>query len=48
MGKKLIIGCGYLGQRIATLWLAQKHRVFATTRSQTRAIELALNPFCAM
>src|SRR2546430_750553 len=29
---KLIIGCGYLGQRVAALWLAQGHRVGGTTR----------------
>ena len=34
---KLVIGCGYLGQRVAALWRAQGHRVFATTRSAGRA-----------
>ncbi len=34
----LIVGCGYLGRRIAALWLAQGRRVFATTRG--RADEL--------
>jgi nucleoside-diphosphate-sugar epimerase len=29
---KLIIGCGYLGRRVASLWLERCHRVFATTR----------------
>lgn len=28
----LIIGCGYLGQRVAALWQAQGQRVIATTR----------------
>lgn len=28
----LIIGCGYLGQRVAALWRAQGQNVFATTR----------------
>ena len=37
---KLIIGCGYLGERLADLWLAEGCRVFATTRSQVRALEL--------
>ena len=39
MADKLIIGCGYLGQRIAALWRGQNHRVFATTRSASRATE---------
>ncbi len=29
----LIIGCGYLGGRVAPLWLQQGRRVFATTRN---------------
>jgi nucleoside-diphosphate-sugar epimerase len=37
---KLIVGCGYLGRRVARLWLAQGHRVFGTTRSERRAAEL--------
>lgn len=47
MADKLIIGCGYLGRRIAALWCAHKHRVFATTRSTARADEwraLGLQP----
>lgn len=36
---KLIIGCGYLGRRVASLWFAQGHRVWATTRSQVQARE---------
>ena len=47
MADKLIIGCGYLGRRIAALWYAQHHRVFATTRSAARAEEwraLGLQP----
>src|SRR5689334_8770929 len=35
---KLVIGCGYLGSRVASLWLAQGHRVRAMTRG--RADEL--------
>lgn len=31
---KLIIGCGYLGRRVAELWRAQGQRVTATTRRQ--------------
>src|SRR5205823_633217 len=38
---KLIFGCGYLGQRVAQLWQATGEEVFAVTRSQTRAAELA-------
>jgi nucleoside-diphosphate-sugar epimerase len=38
---RLIIGCGYLGSRIASLWQQQRHRVFATTRKPLRAEELA-------
>jgi nucleoside-diphosphate-sugar epimerase len=40
MSDKLIIGCGYLGRRIAALWRAREHRVFATTRSVAKADEL--------
>lgn len=36
----LIIGCGYLGLRVAEQWLAQGDRVWATTRSTERAAEL--------
>ncbi len=35
---KLIIGCGYLGRRVAALWRAQGHSVHALTRN--RADEL--------
>jgi nucleoside-diphosphate-sugar epimerase len=37
---KLIIGCGYLGSRVAARWRAERHRVFATTRKPERADEL--------
>jgi nucleoside-diphosphate-sugar epimerase len=40
VGVKLIIGCGYLGSRIAALWREQGHRVVATTRRPARAEEL--------
>src|SRR5262249_38079701 len=40
MADKLIVGCGYLGRRVAARWLAQGHRVFGTTRSQEKADEL--------
>ena len=38
---KLIVGCGYLGRRVAARWLAQGHRVLATTRSRERAEDLS-------
>lgn len=47
MADKLVIGCGYLGRRIAACWRAEGHRVFATTRSPTHADEwraLGLEP----
>jgi nucleoside-diphosphate-sugar epimerase len=31
---RLVIGCGYLGSRVASLWLAQGHRVRALTRGR--------------
>jgi len=34
---KLIIGCGYLGRRVAKRWLADGNRVFALTRSTENA-----------
>jgi nucleoside-diphosphate-sugar epimerase len=37
---KLIVGCGYLGRRVASRWVAAGHRVFATTRTLQRAGEL--------
>jgi nucleoside-diphosphate-sugar epimerase len=38
---KLIIGCGYLGRRVAARWLARGQRVLATTRSSTKAADLS-------
>lgn len=38
--RKLIVGCGYLGKRIAREWISQGHQVFALTRSHSRAEEL--------
>src|SRR5688572_17017180 len=35
----LIIGCGYLGMRVARLWLAEEVPVAALTRSHARANE---------
>jgi len=39
--QKLIIGCGYLGQRVAQEWLQAGDQVTALTRSPKRAAELA-------
>jgi nucleoside-diphosphate-sugar epimerase len=39
--KKLIIGCGYLGRRLAARWQQQGHEVFATTRKIQRAAEFS-------
>jgi nucleoside-diphosphate-sugar epimerase len=36
----LIIGCGYLGQRVAPLWREQGRRVFALTRSRSDELRL--------
>ena len=38
---RLIVGCGYLGTRVARRWLAAGDRVFGITRSPTRAAQLA-------
>ena len=37
----LILGCGYLGSRVAKLWLNEGQQVAAVTRSQERLHELA-------
>jgi nucleoside-diphosphate-sugar epimerase len=37
---KLIVGCGYLGRRVAARWRRQGHHVYATTRTFARADEL--------
>ncbi len=36
---KLVIGCGYLGHRVAKEWHNQGHRVWAATRKEERAEE---------
>lgn len=38
---KLIIGCGYLGERVAKQWLSGGHETWALTRSAVRAARLA-------
>jgi nucleoside-diphosphate-sugar epimerase len=37
---KLVFGCGYLGLRVAKLWLQAGETVYAVTRSSHRALEL--------
>ena len=38
---RLVVGCGYLGERVARRWLAAGDRVVAMTRRPARAAELA-------
>lgn len=40
MTDRLIIGCGYLGLRVAQKWIAEDHRVFALTRTEKNAARL--------
>jgi len=42
MMRKLIIGCGYLGRRVARAWIQQGHVVTALTRSSANAKTLSL------
>jgi nucleoside-diphosphate-sugar epimerase len=37
---KLVVGCGYLGSRVASLWQSQGETVFATTRDPRKAAYL--------
>lgn len=37
---KLVVGCGYLGRRVADRWWAQEETVYAVTRSAQHAEEL--------
>jgi nucleoside-diphosphate-sugar epimerase len=39
--RSLVIGCGYLGRRVAALWLGEGMQVSALTRSPTNAAALA-------
>ena len=41
MATRLIVGCGYVGMRVAKVWLDQGDRVIAITRSASRANELS-------
>ena len=38
---RLIVGCGYLGSRVARRWIEAGNRVWAMTRSPARAAEFA-------
>ncbi len=38
---RLVVGCGYLGMRVAERWLATGSRVWAVTRNAQRAAQLA-------
>lgn len=38
---RLVVGCGYLGGRVAARWLADGSQVYAITRTATRAADLA-------
>jgi nucleoside-diphosphate-sugar epimerase len=38
---KLVIGCGYLGRRVAALWLERGQRVLATTRNRAEELRAA-------
>ena len=38
---RLVVGCGYLGERVARRWAAAGSRVLAVTRRSSRAAELA-------
>ncbi len=42
----LIVGCGYLGQRIARLWVRRGLKVYALTRSQSKADVLSEAGIC--
>ena len=38
MAVRLIVGCGYLGQRVAALWQKDSSPLYATTRSSSFAL----------
>ena len=45
---RLLVGCGYLGRRIAARWLAGGHHVFATTRGRAAELQsLGVTPIIA-
>lgn len=43
--RRLVIGCGYLGHRVAFAWRDRGDEVWATTRSTQRALDLAAAGF---
>ena len=45
MNSNLIIGCGYLGRRVARLWQEQEKRVAALTRGRSEELRgLGIEP----
>jgi saccharopine dehydrogenase-like NADP-dependent oxidoreductase len=42
---RLIVGCGYVGLRVASLWLAAGDRVLAVTRTAQKAAEFFASHF---
>ena len=38
---RLVVGCGYLGERVARRWVADGSRVYGVTRRESRGAELA-------
>ena len=40
MTNRLIVGCGYVGQRVARIWRNQGDVVYAITRTEARAVDL--------
>jgi nucleoside-diphosphate-sugar epimerase len=45
MSPNVIIGCGYLGRRVAALWLNQGKRVIALTRNRSKELDrLGIEP----
>ncbi|HEV7282041.1 MAG TPA: SDR family oxidoreductase [Pirellulaceae bacterium] len=50
MAAKLVLGCGYLGRRVAEVWKEAGHDIYAATRSAERAAAFkaaGLNPVVA-
>ena len=46
MTSVLVVGCGYLGRRVAQRWVERGHDVYVTTRSQSnRADEFVESGF---
>ena len=43
--RKFVVGCGYLGLRVAEIWRDAGHTVYVTTRSEQRAEELMRQGF---